>query len=157
MNFKRKLGYVALGSVGTIIGLIFGNVLSLFAVNGKSDKDDLYSPTITCKIVRVMNNKGQVTAAINGGLNTGKAALTFFEDGVESNSGIQSMLHSEALMLQRKGVFLLVNLGDKDVKDSFANFSVSDDKMGTVIINGNGVIRYNTLGDTTFSSSTNSR
>ncbi|MDE0040858.1 MAG: hypothetical protein OXT74_02390, partial [Candidatus Poribacteria bacterium] len=67
-GFAKRLGWVALGSIGTIIGLVFGNMLPLFAVSGGEQVFD----TIGCKQLLLIGEDNKPL----GGL----GAADFFSD-----------------------------------------------------------------------------
>lgn len=60
--FGRRLGWVVLGSVGTIIGLVFGNVLPLRAVSGEDGRFD----RISCKEIVLLKDSGVGVAGVIG-------------------------------------------------------------------------------------------
>ena len=55
--FSNQLRWMALDSIGTIIGLMIGNVLPLFAVNEGERTFD----TIACKQIAILRDDGGIS------------------------------------------------------------------------------------------------
>ena len=58
MNLSNKIAYIALGSVGTIIGLVFG---SIFPISEAQEKIGVFD-IVTCKQLGIQNDEGDLIA-----------------------------------------------------------------------------------------------
>ena len=117
--FSNQLRWMALGSIGTIIGLMIGNVLPLFAVNEGERTFD----TIACKQIAILRDDGGISGII--GTNPENQSGYIF---LKSIDGCQVIVSSaEELDNNRSGLVAVTSV------NRMASFHVNKSGEGKII------------------------
>ena len=145
MKYREKLGYIALGGVLMLIGMLATGLIS--PIRAVNNAPDAMFGTITCEEVRVLGSDGHARVVINseedGGSigvygEKGVAIMTIDKTGGRIN--VAGPRGDARMSIGGSGGFVAVN--DKNpTKDRGALMGVDKDD-GFVMVNGSKGVRF---------------